>query len=1122
MTMDIGSWLRGLDLGLYEQAFRDNDIDLEILAHLTAEDLISIGVRSVGHRRKLLAAITALRGHISPLSIGSSTEIDTSIAVGSIVAERRQLTVMFCDLVASTALAGRLDPEDLHEVISAYHAAVADNVGRFDGFVAKYMGDGVLVYFGYPQAHEDDAERAVRAGLGVIDAVGHLQINEELQVRIGIATGLVVVGDLIGEGAAQERGVVGETPNLASRLQALAVPNTLIVSDGTRRQIGRLFDVEDLGLQRLAGFTAPQRAWRILRESDEVSRFAALRSGTTPLIGRDEQIKFLLHQWQRVSSGEGQVVLISGEPGIGKSRLTAELYQRIANEPHLRLRYYCSPHHQDSALHPVIVQIERAARFEREDTVEDRVSKLRALFSPGAGDDDIALLEELLSLPCSVSDLNLTPQRKRERLFETLLHQLESFARHQPVLITFEDVHWIDPTSRELLDLLAGRVRELRVLLLITFRPEFPPPWGGPHVATMTLNRLVGPDGEALVHNLAGNAALRPEIVAEIVERADGIPLFVEELTKAVLESGEQEGRASAVLAASPAPALAIPATLHASLIARLDRLGTVAKEVAQIGAVLGREFTYELIESLAQRANSALAAALVRLTDAGLLFCRGEPPDATYTFKHALVQDAAYQSLLRATRRHYHAEIARLFERERPQVAETEPELVAHHYTEAGDFERALRYWHQAGRRAARRSANAEAISHLTRGLEILRRVPETRERTERELEYQMTLGPVFIAMKGHGAREVGSTYGRARELCDKLGDTARLSRVLAGLCAYHTARGPFTTAYEIACQLLPLAEQRQEPRLLLTARTDLGVNAYLLGRFTAARDHLEHGMALADSLPHGESPLQDFGVTCYSYSSLTLFSLGYPDRALQRSRETVKLARDLKLPFSLAFALIIGSFLHKYRREPGPMLAYAEEGIALCKQQNFPLWLGGAAAQRGAALAELGHVEEAAHEIRQGLNAWLATGAEVAKSYFLGVLAEVERQRGNYEEALRTLDEGLAATRELGERFYEAELYRLKGDLSLNQESVTGCFRADEAEAAAEVLYRRALAIAQDQCAKAWELRAATSLARLWQKQNRRGEVRSTLGQIYERFAEGLDTEDLREARALLQALN
>lgn len=1121
--MDIGSWLRGLDLGLYEQAFRDNDIDPEVLTQLTAEDLISIGVRSVGHRRKLLAAITALRSRTPLLSMGSSTEPGTSTMVGSIVAERRQLSVMFCDLVASTALAGRLDPEDLREVISAYHAAVTDTVDRFDGFVAKYMGDGVLVYFGYPQAHEDDAERAVRAGLAVIDAVGQLQTSEELQVRIGLATGLVVVGDLIGEGAAQERGVIGETPNLAARLQALAAPNSLVVADGTRRQVGRLFDVEDLGLQPLAGFTGPQRAWRVLGDSGEVSRFAALRSGTTPLIGRDEELEFLLRQWQQATSEKGQIVLISGEPGIGKSRLAAELYNRIANEPHLRLRYYCSPHHQDSALHPVIVHLERAARFEREDTAHDKVSKLQALFSPGAGDEEIALLAELMSLPSSASDLNLSPPRKRERLFDTLLHQLEAVARHQPVLITFEDVHWIDPTSRDLLDLLAERVRDLPILLLITFRPEIPPPWGGqPHVATMTLNRLVGHDGEALVHKLAGDAGLKPELVAEIVERTDGIPLFVEELTKAVLESGEQERRVSAVLAASPAPTLAIPATLHASLIARLDRLGTVAKEIAQIGAIFGREFTYELIEPLAQWATPTLDAGLVRLTHAGLLFCHGAPPNATYTFKHALVQDAAYQSLLRATRRQYHAEIAQLFERERPDVVETEPELVAHHYTEAGDFERALRYWHQAGRRAARRSANAEAIGHLTRGLEILLRLPETRERTERELEYQMSLGPVFIAMKGHGAQEVGRTYSRARELCDTLGDTARLSRVLAGLCAYHTARGPFTTAYEIAGQLLPLAEQRQEPRLLLTARTDLSVNAFLLGRFRAARDHLEHGMALADSLPHAESPFQDFGVTCYSYSSLTLFSLGYPDQALQRSRETVKLARDLKLPFSLAFAFIIGSFLHKYRREPEPMLAYAEEGIALCKEQNFPLWLGGAAAQRGAALAELGHVEEAAHEIRQGLNAWLATGAEVAKSYFLGVLADVERQRGNYEEALRTLDEALAATRELGERFYEAELYRLKGELTIHQERVTGCSRGDQAEAAAEVLYRRALAIAQDQCAKVWELRAATSLARLWQQQNRKAEARATLAQIYGQFAEGLDTKDLSEARALLGALN
>ena len=639
--MDVAAWLQDLGLERYVPAFRDNDIDAEVLPKLTADDLISLGVTSVGHRRKLLDAIASL-------GMAVPTAVVTAPAPGApaqVDAERRQLTVMFCDLVGSTALSTRHDPEDLRELIADYHRVVSNTVGRFDGFVAKYMGDGVLIYFGYPQAHEDDAERAVRAGRAVIEAVGQLPAREDLSVRLGIATGLAVVGDLIGEGAAQERGVVGETPNLAARLQALAMPNTLVIAEATRRQVGGLFDLADLGPQALAGFAEPQPAWRVIGESGMLSRFEALRSGTTPLVGRDEEVELLTRRWQQAKSGEGRVVLISGEPGIGKSRLTVALSEHIEAESHTRLRYFCSPHHQDSALYPFIAQLERAAGFARDDAVDAKLGKLRTLLAPAArDDDDTALLSELLSLPSSAADLNLSPQRKRETLFEAFLHQLEAEARRRPALMVFEDAHWIDPTSRELLDLAVDRVRHLPVLLAITFRPEFQPPWSGrSHVTGLALNRLGERDGKVLVQKLAGNAALTPDIVAEIVERTDGVPLFVEELTKAVLESAAQGDRVSAVLATKSLAAKSVPATLHASLIARLDRIGPTAKEIAQIGAVLGREFSYELIEPVAQRPEKELQAALDQLGDSGLLFCRGLPPHASYLFKHALVQDAAY-----------------------------------------------------------------------------------------------------------------------------------------------------------------------------------------------------------------------------------------------------------------------------------------------------------------------------------------------------------------------------------------------------------------------------------------------------------------------------------------------
>ena len=793
--MDIAAWLRGLGLEQYEQAFRDNAIDAEVLPELTDADLEKLGML-LGHRKRLLKAIVELgpsTSHPDP----STDEIAVQTRAAEPIAERRQLTVMFVDLVGSTALASRLDPEDLREIIGAYHRCVADTVAHFGGFVAKYMGDGVLVYFGYPQAHENAAEQAVRAGLALVDAVRRLQEPEPLRVRIGIATGQVVVGDLITSGEGQERGVVGETPNLAARLQALAEPDAVVIGPQTRQLLGDLFEYRDLGAVEVKGFPEPIHPYQVVWESAVESRFEALHGATpTPLVGREEEVDLLQRHWHRAKSGEGRVVLLSGEPGIGKSRLTVALQERLQNEPHTRLRYFCSPHHQDSALHPTIAQLERAAGFERDDTPERKLDKLAALLA-AASPEDGALLAELLSLPTEgrFPPLQLTPQRKKEKTFEALLRQLEDLARQGPVLMLFEDVHWIDPSSRELLDLVIERVPRLPVLLLVTFRPEFQPPWTGQaHVTILVLNRLDRREGAALVQRVVGTGELPSDVVAEIIERTDGVPLFVEELTKAVLEGGN----AGIVLSRAAATALNVPATLHASLMARLDRLGSAAKEVAQVGAVLGREFSYELLAAVAQRNAAELNAALDQLVVAGLAFRRGAPPQATYLFKHALVQDAAYGTLLRGKRQELHRRVADVLEEKWPEIAEAQPELLAQHCAQAGLVEQATAYYTRAGQRALARSAMAEATAQLKKGLELLTSLPDSASRQRQELELQIGLGRVLIATQGFAAPAVGETYARARALCEQLDRPPQIVPVLYGQWVHHLLKGPLRVAQE------------------------------------------------------------------------------------------------------------------------------------------------------------------------------------------------------------------------------------------------------------------------------------------------------------------------------------
>ncbi len=1012
---------------------------------------------------------------------------------------------MFCDLVGSTALSARLDPEDLREVIAAYHRTVANIVRSFDGFVAKYMGDGVLVYFGYPRAHEDDAERGVRVGLGAIDAIGRLDVKSaKLQARVGIATGLVVVGDLIGEGSAQERSVVGETPNLAARLQALAEPNAVVIAPSTRRLLGDLFEYCDLGAVEVKGITLPVPAWQVLRPSAVESRFEALRgSALTPLVGRDEEIELLLRRWERAKGGDGQVVLISGEPGIGKSRIAAALSERLHGKPHIRLRYFSSPYYQDSALYPFIDQLSRAAGFTPDNSPTVRLEKLETLlFRAAPPDEDVALIADLLSLPGSERHPlpNLSPQRKKERTLEALLRQLEGLARQQPVIMLFEDAHWIDPTSRELLDLTVERVGSLPVLLIVTFRPEFQPPWTGqPQVTTLALNRLDRRDRTVLVEHIAGGKVLPNEVLAQIADRTDGIPLFVEELTKSVLESG--------------VPLVGIPTSLHDSLMARLDRLSSV-RRVAQIGAAIGREFSYGLLRVVSRLSEDELQAALARLVASELVFQRGMPPDAVYSFKHALVQDAAHDSLLRSARQQLHTMIAEALKTHFPELIEYQPELFAQHYAEAGLVEKSIAYWSKAGHSSAARSAMAEASAQFRKGLDQLALLPDTPERQRQELEFCSALGAVLQAVRGYAAPETGDAYARARELWEQLGSPSGFLEVPYGLSRYHMGRGELDLAWRLDEDLMRVSRRRNDVAGLILGHLSSGRNLMLAGRFASSRSHLEEALTLYDPISHrslGHQVGNDPKVNSLGYLGIVLFCLGFPDQALTRSSAAIAEARELAHPPSLTFSLSIGTLPLSFAGDDAALGEQSEQLVAVASEHGFPVFGAMGRIHRGWVKVKEGNVAEGISLLRNGIAAFRATGTDMWTPHTTSLLAKACEVAGQVEEALTLLDDVSRIADTTGARWFAAELNRQKGELLLTQGQPE----------AAEKLYRKALSIAEEQEAKLWELRAAANLAWLWRDQGRHAEARDLLAPVYGWFTEGFGTPDLKEARALLDEL-
>jgi class 3 adenylate cyclase/predicted ATPase len=1015
-------------------------------------------------------------------------------------AQRRQLTVMVADLVDSTALATRLDPEDLRVLIGAFHQAVAATVARFEGFVAKYMGDGVLIYFGYPRAREDDVERAVRAGLALIAAIGELDAKERLAIRIGAATGLVVVGDLVGSGEARERPVFGETPNLAARLQAAAAPGTMVIGSTTRQLLGRLFEYRDLDRIEVKGFAAPVEAYQVLRESAVESRFEATRTATAPLVGRDAEVAELVGGWREAKAGRGRGFLISGEPGIGKSRLVAAMLERLAAEPHTRLRYFCSPHHRDSALHPVIAQLERAAAFRREDTPAQRLDKLEAVLAAATSpvDEGAALIADLMSIPAGerYPQPSIGPQKRKERTLEALKVQFVGLAAKQPVLMVFEDVHWSDPTTRELLDLLVASLPALRILALITCRPEFTSPWPDlAHIVPMRLHHLQPRQCAEMIAHVTGGRTLPREIAEQIIDRTDGVPLFIEELTKSVIESGSLTPAGDDGYAvAGPAAALAIPSTLHASLLARIDRLAPT-REVAQIGAALGRSFSYELVSAVAAMPARQLAEALAQLVNAELIFQRGTPPDAEYTFKHALVQDTAYGTLLRSRRQELHARIAAIIEVRFPDTVRAHPEVLARHCTEAGIADKAAAYWLAAGRRALARSAMPEAVAQLGKALGLLNGLPGTHAR-EQELEAELALGHALIAAKGYAAAELDTVYARARALCDRLGRRGQLDAIMYGQFAFRQVRAELTPAGEIADEICRGAIARGDTRWQCVGARLKGANSFHAGRFLAAREEFELALALWDPAFRAlAAEPNDTYVISLAYLSQTLLHLGCVGEARARREQALGEARRLP-PYALAFVHCMtwpGDWA--LGTPADTVLAAAEEVVAISGEHSFPLWLGLGTVMRGWCLGAAGHSDEGIPVMLHGLSIFRATGANLMLRFVLMTLAESYGMAGQAAQGLERLAEaeGLVETQE--DRWCEAELNRLRGRLS----------HARRDHAAAEASYRRALAIAQRQEAKLWELKAASSLAGLLSETGRRAEAYDLLAPIENGFAPG-----------------
>jgi DNA-binding winged helix-turn-helix (wHTH) protein/predicted ATPase len=1043
------------------------------------------------------------------------------------MAEWRPLTVVSCELLIEAGTT-RMDPESLHDVLSAWHERVTETAARCNGLVGYSLGRTVLVYFGYPVAHEDDAEQAVRAGLELCAAARSLEPtrNIRLQARLGIATGPVIAGDLAGS-ATRDRAPVGEAPSTASRLQSAARPDTVLIDAATRRLIGSLFECCNIDPINEPDIAETLPAWQVLGASVVESRFEALHPvALTPLVGREEEIELLVRRWSRAKASEGQVVLLAGEAGIGKSRLTDVLLERLATEPHTRLRYFCSPQGTNSALHPIIGQMERATAMAREDTPQAKLNKLDALLAlTSTSIEDAALFAEMLSLPHDqrYPALDLIPPQRRQKTLEALVSQVAALSRQNPVLIIFEDAHWSDPTTLEAFGRTVDRIASLRVLLIVTFRPEFEPPWiGQPHVTALTINRLAERDVDAMIDRVVGNKLIPASIRQDIIERTDGIPLFVEEMTKAVLEA-EGEDAAKHTVAAAPSPALAVPASLQASLMARLDRLGS-AKEVAQVGAAIGREFSYALLAAVVGKPEAELVPALDRLVQSGLLFRQGVPPHATYLFKHALVQDAAYGTLLREPRRALHGHIAELLESQFAEIAESQPELLARHCSEAGLTEKAAGFWGKAGQRSLARSALIEAAEQLTRALNQIAALPATPALRREQIKLQAALINPVMHVKGFAAPETKAAVEQARLLIERaeaLGETPEdplvLFSVLYGFLATNVVAIDGDVACEAAAQFLALAEKQRASGPLMVGHRLMGISLLLAGGIAESRVHLDHAIALYDPAEHRPLAMrfgQDVRVAALSMRSLVLWMLGYPDAALADTDHALKDTREIGHAATLMYALAVTSLTLIHGRNYATVNAQSEELVTLADEKGSLWWKAIGMMHQGCILALTGKASDAVQLINAETAAFRSTGATLWMPIYLSHLAIAYAELSKFDDAWRCIGEAIAAVETTKEKWCEADIHRIAGEIAL---------KSPEPDAAqAEAYFERALAVARGQQAKSWELRAAMSMARLWRDRGKRDAARDLLAPVYGWFTEGFDTLDLKEAKALLDELH